>query len=52
MGLLSAAIWLPIVAGALLLALGRDERAGLVRWAALLSTRAQLAYLDVSSQQS
>jgi hypothetical protein len=23
-----------------------------VRWAALLSTRAQLAYLDVSSQQS
>ena len=33
MGLLSVAIWLPIVAGALLLALGRDDQAGVVRWA-------------------
>ena len=31
MGLLSLAIWLPIAFGALLLAIGRDERAGLVR---------------------
>ena len=35
MGLLSVAIWLPILAGALLLALGRDEHAGTVRWLAL-----------------
>ena len=37
MGLLSVAIWLPIVAGVLLLALGRDEQAGVVRWMALLA---------------
>ena len=37
MGLLSLAIWLPIVAGALLLALGRDEHAGSVRWIALVA---------------
>ncbi|MBA3590847.1 MAG: NADH-quinone oxidoreductase subunit M [Methylibium sp.] len=36
MGLLSLAIWLPIVFGALLLALGRDEHAGMVRWVALI----------------
>jgi len=36
MGILSLAIFLPIVGGALLLALGRDEHAGAVRWAALL----------------
>jgi NADH-quinone oxidoreductase subunit M len=35
MGLLSIAIWLPIAFGTLLLALGRDERAGVVRWLAL-----------------
>ena len=35
MGLLSLAIWTPIVVGALLLAFGRDERAGMVRWFAL-----------------
>ena len=40
MGLLSLAIWLPIVAGALLLALGRDEQAGAVRWTALLASLA------------
>jgi NADH-quinone oxidoreductase subunit M len=40
MGLLSVAIWLPIVAGALLLALGRDEHAGLARWLALLAATA------------
>jgi NADH-quinone oxidoreductase subunit M len=36
MGLLSVAIWLPVVVGALLLATGRDEHAGVVRWVALL----------------
>jgi NADH-quinone oxidoreductase subunit M len=35
MGLLSIAIWLPVAFGTLLLALGRDERAGAVRWLAL-----------------
>ncbi len=34
-GLLSIAIWLPIGAGALLLAFGSDARASLVRWCAL-----------------
>jgi NADH-quinone oxidoreductase subunit M len=37
MPLLSLAIWLPIVSGVLLLALGKDERAGAVRWAALIA---------------
>ncbi len=36
MGLLSVAIWLPILVGGVLLALGRDEYAGTVRWIALL----------------
>ena len=36
MGLLSTATWLPIAFGALLLALGRDERAGVVRVLALV----------------
>ena len=36
MQLLSLAIWTPIVFGVLLLALGRDEHARLVRWFALL----------------
>jgi NADH-quinone oxidoreductase subunit M len=35
MGLLSVAIWLPILAGGVLLALGRDKQAGAVRWFAL-----------------
>jgi NADH-quinone oxidoreductase subunit M len=35
-GLLSAAIWLPIAFGAVLLATGRDERAGTARGIALL----------------
>jgi NADH-quinone oxidoreductase subunit M len=35
MGLLSVSIWLPILAGMLLLALGRDEYAPVVRWMAL-----------------
>ena len=35
MGLLSVAIWLPILVGALLLALGRDEQVASVRWLAL-----------------
>jgi NADH-quinone oxidoreductase subunit M len=38
MPLLSLAIWLPILAGALLLAFGRDDRAGAVRWAALVAS--------------
>ena len=37
MGILSLAIWTPIVLGILIFALGRDEQAGLVRWAALFS---------------
>jgi NADH-quinone oxidoreductase subunit M len=37
MGLLSLAIWLPIVAGALLLALGRDTHAQASRWFALVA---------------
>jgi NADH-quinone oxidoreductase subunit M len=36
MGLLSLAIWLPIAFGVVLLALGRDEYAGVVRWIALI----------------
>jgi NADH-quinone oxidoreductase subunit M len=35
MGLLSVSIWLPILAGAVLLAIGRDENAHAVRWLAL-----------------
>lgn len=38
MGLLSLAIWLPIVVGALLLAFGRDDRANGVRWVALIGS--------------
>ena len=36
MGLLSLAIWTPIAFGIILLALGRDEQAGAVRWLALV----------------
>ncbi|MGJ7521532.1 NADH-quinone oxidoreductase subunit M [Variovorax sp. LT1P1] len=36
MGLLSLAIWVPIAFGVLLLAIGRDDRANLVRWIALV----------------
>jgi NADH-quinone oxidoreductase subunit M len=36
MGLLSLAIWLPIVCGIVLLAIGRDENANAVRWLALV----------------
>ena len=43
MGLLSLAIWLPIASGVLLLALGRDEQAGAVRWAALAASLASFA---------
>ena len=38
MGLLSLAIWLPVLVGVALLALGRDDRADLVRWGALLGS--------------
>jgi NADH-quinone oxidoreductase subunit M len=38
MGLLSLAIWTPIAFGALLLALGRDDQAKVVRWFALLGS--------------
>jgi NADH-quinone oxidoreductase subunit M len=38
MGLLSLAIWLPIAAGVLLLAIGRDEYATNVRWVALITS--------------
>jgi len=36
MSLLSLAIWTPIAFGVVLLALGRDEQAGAVRWLALV----------------
>ncbi|MFO1221083.1 MAG: NADH-quinone oxidoreductase subunit M [Burkholderiaceae bacterium] len=42
MGLLSAAIWLPIVTGLVLFALGRDDNATVVRWVALLGALASL----------
>jgi NADH-quinone oxidoreductase subunit M len=38
MGLLSLAIWLPIAAGAILFALGRNTQASLARWFALLAS--------------
>ncbi|MEO5796662.1 MAG: NADH-quinone oxidoreductase subunit M [Rhodoferax sp.] len=38
MGLLSLAIWIPIFFGVVLLALGRDEQAGAVRWLALVGS--------------
>jgi NADH-quinone oxidoreductase subunit M len=40
MGLLSLAIWLPIAFGVLLLVLGRDEQAPVVRWVALIGALA------------
>jgi NADH-quinone oxidoreductase subunit M len=43
MGLLSLAIWLPILFGAILLALGRDDQARTVRWVALIG--AALSFL-------
>ncbi|MDR7307750.1 NADH-quinone oxidoreductase subunit M [Rhodoferax saidenbachensis] len=38
MGLLSLAIWTPIAFGLVLLAFGRDEHAGVVRWIALIGS--------------
>jgi NADH-quinone oxidoreductase subunit M len=38
MGLLSLAIWMPIFFGVVLLAFGRDEYAGAVRWLALVGS--------------
>jgi NADH-quinone oxidoreductase subunit M len=38
MGLLSLAIWLPIVAGVILIALGRDAQAQATRWMALVAS--------------
>ena len=43
MGLLSLAIWMPIVFGVVLLALGRDDQARSVRWIALIG--ATLSFL-------
>jgi len=40
MGLLSVAIWLPIVLGCVLLAIGHDRNANTVRWIALLAALA------------
>ena len=42
MGLLSLAIWTPIIFGVVLLALGRDEQARMVRWIALIGAVAGL----------
>lgn len=43
MGILSLAIFLPIVSGLLLLALGRDDQAKVVRWMALIAAVASFA---------
>ncbi len=43
MPLLSLAIWLPILAGVLLLAFGRDDRAEAARWAALVAALVSFA---------
>jgi NADH-quinone oxidoreductase subunit M len=43
MGLLSLAIWTPIVFGVILLAIGRDEHAKVVRWIALIGSLVSLA---------
>jgi len=43
MGLLSLAIWTPIIFGVVLLAVGRDEHASAVRWLALVGALAGLA---------
>jgi len=43
MGLLSLAIWLPIFAGILLFALGRDAQPAAVRWVALIAAIAGFA---------
>lgn len=43
MGLLSLAIWTPILFGVVLLAMNRQEQAGLVRWFALFGALAGLA---------
>ncbi len=43
MGLLSLAIWTPIFFGVVLLALGRDDQAHVVRWVALVGAIAGLA---------
>jgi NADH-quinone oxidoreductase subunit M len=58
MGLLSFSIWLPIVFGALILAVGSDQKAGLVRTLALLASLVSLAVtlpliggFDVSTAQ-
>ena len=42
MGLLSLAIWTPIAFGVVLLALGRDDQATMVRWLALIGALAGL----------
>ncbi len=43
MGLLSLAIWTPILFGVVLLAIGRDEHASMVRWIALIGALLGLA---------
>ncbi len=43
MGLLSLAIWTPILFGVLLLAFGRENNAGMVRWVALFGSLVGLA---------
>lgn len=43
MGLLSLSIWIPIFFGVVLLAIGRDDQARVVRWIALIGALAGLA---------
>jgi NADH-quinone oxidoreductase subunit M len=51
MGLLSLAIWTPIVFGVLLLAFGRDKQARTVRWLALIGSLLGLAGNDSADQR-
>ena len=44
MGLLSLAIWTPVFFGVVLLALGRDDQANVVRWIALVGALLSLAF--------
>lgn len=43
MGLLSLAIWMPVLFGVVLLVLGRDDQAAVVRWFALIGALVGLA---------
>ena len=52
MGLLSLAIWTPILFGVVLLALGRDDQAQAVRWIALIGALVSLLNCRHGSRDS